>query len=214
MKLFVVNGSPRKSWNTSTLLHRALEGAASVEADTELVHLYDLNYKGCSSCFACKRIGGKSYGKCAFNDDLAPVLQKIEECDALLLGSPIYLGELTGEMRSFVERLVFQYLAYNREHATLFDKRIKIGLIYTMNVNEDHILYEGYLEHFRSLEDMLKKIFGETKSLYVTDTLQFDDYSNYVSDMFDPVAKVERHNEIFPIDCKKAYDLGRWLCKA
>ena len=46
MKVIAVNGSPRKTWNTATLLQKALDGAKSVGADTELVHLYDLNFKG------------------------------------------------------------------------------------------------------------------------------------------------------------------------
>jgi multimeric flavodoxin WrbA len=52
------NGSPRKTWNTATLLEKALEGAASKGAETELVHLYDVTFKGCISCFACKTKGG------------------------------------------------------------------------------------------------------------------------------------------------------------
>ena len=84
------NGSPRKKWNTATLLEKALEGAASQGAETELIHLYDLNYKGCISCFACKTIGGKSYGKCAVRDDLTPIFRKVEKADAIILGSPIY----------------------------------------------------------------------------------------------------------------------------
>ena len=70
MKVLAVNGSPRKNWNTATLLRKALEGAASQGAETEFIHLYDLNFKGCQSCFACKTIGGKSYGKCARKDDI------------------------------------------------------------------------------------------------------------------------------------------------
>ena len=70
------NGSPRKKWNTATLLEKALEGAASQGAKTELIHLYDLNYKGCISCFACKTKGGKSYGRCAVKDDLDTSLQE------------------------------------------------------------------------------------------------------------------------------------------
>jgi multimeric flavodoxin WrbA len=70
MKAIGVNGSPRKKWNTATLLKKALEGAASEGAKTTLVHLYDLDYKGCISCFACKMRGGKSYGKCAVKDGL------------------------------------------------------------------------------------------------------------------------------------------------
>ena len=52
MKALGVNGSPRKKWNTATLLKKALEGAASEGAKATLVHLYDLDYKGCISCFA------------------------------------------------------------------------------------------------------------------------------------------------------------------
>ena len=65
MKVMAFNGSPRKKWTTATLLSKALEGAASKGAKTELIHLYHLNFKGCISCFACKTIGGKSYGRLA-----------------------------------------------------------------------------------------------------------------------------------------------------
>lgn len=74
MKVLAINGSPRKTWNTATLLKKALEGAASQGAVTELVHLYDLTYKGCTSCFACKMIGGPSNGRCAMQDELRPIL--------------------------------------------------------------------------------------------------------------------------------------------
>jgi multimeric flavodoxin WrbA len=67
------NGGPRKKWNTATLLGKALEGAASRGAETRLFHLYDLDFKGCISCFACKERGGKSYGACAVQDDLTPI---------------------------------------------------------------------------------------------------------------------------------------------
>ena len=107
MKAIGVNGSPRKKWNTAALLKKGLEGAASQGADTELIHLYDLNFRGCNSCFACKIIGGKSYGKCAVEDGLTPVLRKANEADVIILGSPIYYGSATGEMRSFMERLLF-----------------------------------------------------------------------------------------------------------
>jgi len=48
MKVIAINGSLRKKWNTATMLERALEGAASGGAETELIHLYDLNFKGLS----------------------------------------------------------------------------------------------------------------------------------------------------------------------
>ena len=57
MKVIGINGSPRRNWNTATLVRDALEGAAEMGAETELYNLYDLDFKGCTSCFSCKRIG-------------------------------------------------------------------------------------------------------------------------------------------------------------
>lgn len=76
MTIIGINGSPRKNWNTATLLTNALEGAASQGAVTELVHLYDLDYKGCISCFACKNIDVPHNGRCALKDGLSPLLKK------------------------------------------------------------------------------------------------------------------------------------------
>ena len=68
------------------MLEHALEGAASKGAETRLFHLYDLDYKGCISCFACKKKGGKSLGRCATRDGLTPLLEEIRGTDALILG--------------------------------------------------------------------------------------------------------------------------------
>ncbi|MDF2636268.1 MAG: NADPH-dependent reductase [Pelosinus sp.] len=208
MKVLALNGSPRKEWNTAILLKHALEGAASQGAETELIHLYDLNYKGCISCFACKLKDGKSYGKCAYQDELTPVLQKVEEADAIILGSPVYLGAATGEMRSFLERLVFQYLVYDQNYSSLFPKKIPTGFIYTMNVDDNRLQEMGYEHHFGNTEMALARTFGSSESLYVTDTYQFNDYSKYVVTAFDPIKKAKRKEEVFPIDCKKAFDMG------
>ncbi|ATW25239.1 flavodoxin family protein [Candidatus Formimonas warabiya] len=208
MKVIGVNGSPRKDWNTATLLNRALEGAISQGAETELIHLYDINYKGCISCFACKLKDGKSYGRCAVADDLAPVLKKVAEADALILGSPIYYGAVTGEMRSFLERLMFPYSVYDRDRTILFKKKIPTGFIYTMNVDENRLKEMGYEQNNQAAEMALKRIFGASESLYVTDTYQFDDYSKYVSSLFNEAEKAKRREEQFPKDCQKAFEMG------
>ena len=212
--IIAINGSPRKTWNTATLLEHAIRGAASAGNDTELIHLYDLDFKGCTSCFSCKLVGGKSYGRCAEQDDLTPILEQIPGADALILGSPIYLGAATGEMRSFLERLVFPYLVYDPERSTLFPKKIPLGFIYTMGADEGRVKEMGYEMQFRLTEMLLARVFGTCESLLVTDTLQFDDYSKYVSSAFDPAAKAQRHREVFPEDCKKAFEMGKRLGQA
>jgi len=208
MNVLAINGSPRKNWNTAILLNKALEGAASQGATTELIHLYDLNYKGCISCFACKLRDGKSYGKCALKDDLTPVLEKIENADAVILGSPIYFGNVTGEMRSFIERMAFQYLVYDANYSSLFKKKIPIGFIYTMNVSENRMNELGYIQNLSGAEAALGRIFGTSESLFVYDTYQFDDYSKYVVTAFNEVDKAKRRTETFPNDCEKAFKMG------
>jgi len=208
MKIMAFNGSPRKKWNTATLLQKALKGAVSLGAETELIHLYDLNYKGCISCFACKTIGGKSYGKCAVQDDLVPIFNRIEQSDAIILGSPIYWGHVSGEMKSFMDRLLFQYLLYTEPPASLFPKKIQTGFIYTMNVTEEIMKEWGYAVNFNRYEIALRRIFGESEYMCSFDTYQFDDYSKVMATRFDPVKKRQRHDEVFPLDCQKAFDMG------
>jgi multimeric flavodoxin WrbA len=211
MKVMAVNGSPRKTWNTATLLKKALKGAASQGADTELVHLYDLTFKGCISCFACKTRGGKSYGRCAVKDELQPILKKIEAADALILGSPIYFGIVTGEMRSFMERLLFPYFTYTDPPQSLFPKKIPTGFIYTMNITEELMKEWGYGPLFENNQRLLEMVFGASELLCSFDTYQFKDYAKVVADRFDPEKKARRRQEVFPLDCDRASAMGARL---
>jgi multimeric flavodoxin WrbA len=208
MKVMAFNGSPRKKWNTANLLQKALEGAASCGAETELVHLYDLNYKGCISCFACKTLGGKSYGRCAVQDDLTEVFSKVEQTDALILGSPIYFGDVSGEMKSFMERLLFPYYTYTDPPRSLFPGKIKAGFIYTMGVTEEMMQEMGYAQYFSRHEMFLTRIYGYSEYMCSFDAYQFDDYSKVLATRFDPIKKKKRHEEVFPLDCQKAFDMG------
>lgn len=214
MKILAINGSPRRNWSTATLLLEALEGATSQGAETEFIHLYDLNFKGCQSCFSCKMIGGKSYGKCARKDDITPILERARYADGIILGSPVYLGAVTGAMRSFLERLVFPYLVYDGA-STLFPKKINTGFVYTMNITETAVQSGrlGLDKHISATEVFLKRIFGTSESLLVTDTYQFDDYSKVFAPQFDAEQKAKRRREAFPLDCQKAFEMGARFAK-
>jgi len=213
MKVIAVNGSPRKNWNTATLLQKALDGAALLGAETEFFHLYELNYRGCVSCFACKTKDGKSYGRCAVKDDLSPILKEVEKADAIILGSPIYLGTVTGEMRSFMERLIFPYLTYTDLPETLFFRKIKTGFIYTMNATEEMARERDYDGYIKATGAFMKRIFGSAEALCSYDTCQFDDYSKYVAPRFDPHKKAKRREEVFPRDREKAFAMGIGLVR-
>ena len=212
MKIIAINGSPRKTWNTATLLEHALKGAASKGMETELIHLYDLDYKGCTSCFACKLKGGKSYGKCAVKDDLAAVLDRIAGADALILGSPIYFGIVTGEMRSFMERLLFPKITYTRPPQSLAPRQIPTAFLYTMNVDEQ-AMKENYGAHIALNASVLKMLYGSSESFFCNETLQFEEYDKVVFSYCDPEERRRRHKEVFPQDCRRAYDLGARMAK-
>lgn len=212
MKAIAINGSPRKTWNTAKLLIKALEGASSVGAETKIINLYELNFKGCTGCFACKSINSKRGGHCAMKDDLTEVLEEIIKSDVLILGSPIYLGEVTGEMRSFFERLIFMNLSYESAQRSYFQGSISTGFIYTMNIAEDMMEEYGYQYVFNTHKRFLSQILnGASEYLMATDTYQFNDYSQYAVSKFDEKHKAQVREERFPVDCKKAFEMGARL---
>lgn len=64
-QIYIINGSPRKNWNTAHMCKSFSQGAETKGINTEIINLYDINFKGCRSCFACKLKGGKNFGKCS-----------------------------------------------------------------------------------------------------------------------------------------------------
>jgi multimeric flavodoxin WrbA len=214
MKVLAVNGSPRKNENTAVLLKNAIRGAEENEAETRLVNLYELNFKGCVSCFACKRKGSRCNGVCAVEDDLKEVFEYALSCDVILLGSPIYFGNVTGEMRSFLERLLFPILTYNKGERSIFKGTISSGFIYTMNVSKDIMEKINYDAIFKQNQQLLQLFHGNSEILLSNDTYQFHDYSKYDASGFDENHKAKVKKEQFPIDCQNAFDLGVRLTAA
>lgn len=209
MKAIAINGSPRKGWNTEKLLKEALRGAESVGAETELVQLYDLNYTGCKSCFACKRQRAESC-QCVIKDDLAPVIEKIFNADVLFLGSPIYFGDITGQMVCFIERLGFPLLSYDDYTKQLFDGKINAALFLTMNAPE--AFYKSNMEQsLKNRAGILERLGGTVEVYGAYDTYQFSDYSKYHTGVFDEVHKRKVRAEQFPKDLEAAYAIGRRL---
>lgn len=206
MQIIAINGSPRKNFNTAALLKHATNGAESVGAATETIHLYDLRYSGCISCFGCKRKQDAGLGHCAVQDELSPVLKKVMACDVLLLGSPIYFSEVTGMMRSFMERLLFMNMTYDDPLRPAPGKQISSAFIYTMNLPKAG-------EHYGTpIFEQNSKVFGllggSTEYLASFDTYQFDDYTKYAAGIFNAENKKRVRDEQWPLDCQKAYEIG------
>ncbi|MBO5625989.1 MAG: flavodoxin family protein [Prevotella sp.] len=225
LKAMFFNGSPRKNKNTADMLQSAMRGAETAGVETELVHLYDIDFKGCKSCFACKLKNSKCNGICALKDDLRPVLERARQADVLVLGSPVYYSYPTGVIRAFMERLCFPVgtYMYEREegesdghlgrHITLRDKIIPTAMILTMNCPEDYMKVIGYPAILDENAKVMEDIFGYSETLYVCNTYQFNDYSRYDFNLFSEEEKRKYRDEHYDIDLKNAYDLGKRLAE-
>jgi len=208
--IVAINASPRINWNTAKLVEAAAKGAEDSGATAEVIHLYKLEpFTGCISCFSCKL--PKAFGKCAVKDGLTEVLEKIRKADALILGSPNYLGNMTAGFRALYERLVFQSLTYNKERPNCNEHMIPTLLITTSNCDESRYDEVGYTALLENYKQMLERYVGPTKIMIYGKTLQVDDYSKYNWTVFDPAEKKARHEKVFPQKLKEAYELGAGL---
>ena len=204
-KIIIIDGGPRKNMNTAKLLQRFAEGAKSAGSEVEVktIRLYDLDYKGCMSCMACK-LKGKASNICRFKDALTPFLEEIAQADGLVLGSPIYFGDVTGQMRAFLERLSFPWLSYN-DYSLTAPKRMPVVLVETMNGTPER----NNSNHFGSMEWCITTTLGEPQRIIAYNTTQVANYSNYELGGFSEEAKHAWRDTHWEEDLKKAFEAGR-----
>ena len=97
MRIIGINGSPRKKGNTQALLQVAMK--SSKMKDTKLIHLADYRIRPCDGCGACWKTK-----KCPIDDDLEKVIHELIKSDAILVGSPVYYGTMSPQMKAFIDR--------------------------------------------------------------------------------------------------------------
>ena len=208
-KIIIIDGGPRATFNTASMLKKIAEGAGSVSKEIEVktIRLYALDYKGCMSCMACK-IKGKASNVCKFKDALTPVLEEIAQADGLVLGSPIYFGDVTGQMRTFLERLAFPWLSYN-DYSMTAPKRMPVVLLETMNGLPNRNNSQG----FGSMEYCIANALGQPDKLYAYNTYQVKNYANFELEGFSEEAKRNYREEHWEEDLQKAFEAGKRMAE-
>lgn len=207
-KTMVLNASPRKKWNTAQILKSAAEGATSAGSEVEYIDLYGLNFTGCRGCMLCKRKGAERC-RCYWKDDLTDVISQVYGADTLLIGTPVYFGRPTSRFFAFLERLRFPALSYD-DYSNYFTGTVNVGLFVTMNVTRE--MYEQtYSRTFEAYTREFGFLNGDTELYPVCNTLQVNDYSKFSMGGFNEVEKQQARQVCFPIDLKKAFDLGAQL---
>jgi len=106
MKIVCLKGSPRSVGNSAAIADRFVASAAALGAETRAFELNRLNYRGCQGCYACK----KKLDRCILEDDLTTVLAAVAEADTVVLATPVYYGDISGQLKCFMDR-TFSYLA-------------------------------------------------------------------------------------------------------
>ena len=113
MKVLMLNGSPRREGNTAAALKEmeAIFAAEGIEVET--AHVGALEIRGCMNCGACDTLG-----KCAIDDIVNEIAEKLKEADGMVVGTPVYYGSVNGTLMSILSRLFF---------SSAFDKTMKVG---------------------------------------------------------------------------------------
>lgn len=113
MKVLLINGSPHAKGSTYTALHEMEKVFSKESIETEILHVGNQDIRGCIACGSCAR-----KGQCVFSDLVNEAAPKFEECDGLVVGSPVYYASANATLIAFLDRLFY---------STHFDKTMKVG---------------------------------------------------------------------------------------
>lgn len=113
MKVLMINGSPHAKGNTYIALHEMEKIFQKEEVETEILQIGNKPIRGCIACNSCSE-----KGRCVFDDAVNEAAPKFEECDGLVVASPVYYASANATLIAFLDRLFY---------STSFDKTMKVG---------------------------------------------------------------------------------------
>jgi multimeric flavodoxin WrbA len=147
MKIIHIAGSPRIHGNSTRIAATFCRAAEKKGADTSTYFLNTMHVKGCQGCMACKNEGDR----CVVKDDLSPVLEEIYSTDVLVLSTPVYLGDVSGQLKCCLDRM-FSFATPDLS-ASRLPKGKKLVFIQTQGADESAHgeVAERYLTIFNRL---------------------------------------------------------------
>lgn len=105
MKFAVLMGSPRPEGNTAALLRPFLEECTRMGVETQCFRLNELSLLPCRGCMACQEVPDRL--GCVQEDDLSKVFEAMEDCDVMVLATPIYSWYCTPAMKALMDRAIY-----------------------------------------------------------------------------------------------------------
>ena len=130
--VLVISSSLRNNSNSEVLARMAAKGANDAGNRTEFITLKDMDLRFCKGCLACQKTGN-----CIIKDDMAPVLEKVRNADVLIFASPIYYYGITGQLKTFLDRLNPLYVQ---------EPKFEDVYLITTSAEDDEEVYERAVE--------------------------------------------------------------------
>lgn len=153
MKIIGIIASPRKEGNTAWTVNKILEGAKEQGAETHSWCFSDLDIKPCQGCLCC-HMDNRDQG-CIINDDMQELYGAIEHADALVLGSPVYMGQMSAQAKIITDRLFAQISPRFSPHYKEKAVKKKLILVFTQG-NPDHEMFQVYFDYTKHLFQLLE----------------------------------------------------------
>ena len=104
-KVLILSGSPRKQGNSDLLCDEFMKGALESGNDVEKIRVSEKKIGYCRGCYYCTKSGGK----CAINDDMAEIMQKIINTDVIVFASPVYFYSIDAQLKALIDRTVARW---------------------------------------------------------------------------------------------------------
>ena len=118
MKILMINGSPKENGNTATALNEMRAVFENAEIEVEIFCVGKREIRGCIGCGSCHK-----NGRCVFDDEVNELAKKLEACDGVVIGSPVYYAAPNATLLALLNRLFY---------STRFDKRMKVGAAFAV----------------------------------------------------------------------------------
>ena len=150
MKIMGFNASPRKEGNTAWTINKILEGAKEQGAKTESWSFSDLEIKPCRGCLSCVKSDS-----CVVKDDMHKIYDALKQADVLVLGSPVYMGQMSAQAKIFTDRLFAQITPRFSPRFKGENAGKKLVLVFTQG-NPDPGMFQVYFDYTKNMFQLLE----------------------------------------------------------
>ncbi len=164
MKILGIEGSPRENGNTEKLVNTILESAKQNGAEPKFYKLVKMNISPCMGCFKCRKTG-----VCVNEDDMQILHKEIQSSEAIIIGSPVYMWQVSAQTKLFMDRLV---PFIRPDFTTRLKGNKKILMAFTQG-NPDSQIFKSYFDYLEKLFSFLH--YDVRGTIVATGTMDKDD---------------------------------------